>query len=228
MINVGNIQVREGASIPKAQHGTMTKGLAPAEYNIGIDPLVGPWESLSDLEAYMISSGRKDKQGNPLFINGQETTIVGSDGIPHKYIRSNGAWLAMNYSGGAAAYASDIYDVAAGKTQAAINSDVAFTLDTIAEDYVTSYDIGHLTYGSETWRQSMERQFLPVSKNVEFAEKYDMDGVFERYLTGVHGNLYVEGIGGYTGNAGGDMHDTSVHPLQYVIDDINTRLEALE
>lgn len=100
MINVGNIQVREGASIPKAQHGTMTKGLAPAEYNIGIDPLVGPWESLSDLEAYMISSGRKDKQGNPLFINGQETTIVGSDGIPHKYIRSNGAWLAMNYSGG--------------------------------------------------------------------------------------------------------------------------------
>ena len=103
MINVGNIQVREGASIPKAQHGTMTKGLAPAEYNIGIDPLVGPWESLSDLEAYMISSGRKDKQGNPLFINGQETTIVGSDGIPHKYIRSNGAWLAMNYSGGGSA-----------------------------------------------------------------------------------------------------------------------------
>lgn len=103
MINVGNIQVREGASIPKAQHGTMTKGLAPAEYNIGIDPLVGPWESLSDLEAYMISSGRKDKQGNPLFINGQETTVVGSDGIPHKYIRSNGAWLAMNYSGGGSA-----------------------------------------------------------------------------------------------------------------------------
>ena len=125
MINVGNIQVREGASIPKAQHGTMTKGLAPAEYNIGIDPLVGPWESLSDLEAYMISSGRKDKQGNPLFINGQETTIVGSDGIPHKYIRSNGAWLAMTYSGGAVAYASDVYDEAAGKNQATLNAEFA-------------------------------------------------------------------------------------------------------
>lgn len=74
----------------------------------------------------------------------------------------------------------------------------------------------------------MEYYFLPKSKNVEFNEEYDTDGVFERYLTGVRGNLYVEGIGGYTGKVGGGMHDALVHPLQYVIDDINTRLEALE
>lgn len=41
-----------------------------------------------------------------------------------------------------------------------------------------------------------------------------MGGVFERYLTGVRGNLYVEGIGGYTGaTGGGGMHNAGVHPL---------------
>lgn len=59
----------------------------------------------------------------------------------------------------------------------------------------------------------MENQFLPKSKNVRFDEEYGVGGVFERYLTGVRGNLYVDGIGGYTGNTGHDMHDTGVHPL---------------
>lgn len=164
MINVGNIQVREGASIPKAQHGTMTKGLAPAEYNIGIDPLVGPWESLSDLETYMISSGRKDKQGNPLFINGQETTIVGSDGIPHKYIRSNGAWLAMNYSGGAATYTSDVYDTTLDKNQDEVNSDLTEAIGDI-NDSISSIqdDISPLT-ASFSLQQLAEYDGLEVYK----------------------------------------------------------------
>lgn len=54
----------------------------------------------------------------------------------------------MNYSGGAVAYASDIYDTTLGKNQAAINSDVTFTLDNIAEDYVSTHDIDGLTHGS--------------------------------------------------------------------------------